>query len=235
LSYDFSESEELTILRQTIKDFSQKEISAQAHNLDEKELFSYELTEKMGELGLLGMIVPTEEGGHGLDYLSYISAVEELAAVDSSQAATIAAHNSLGVNPIHYYGSSWQKKKFIPQLCDGKGLWAFGLTEPGAGSDAQATSTTAKWDKQKEEWILNGSKLWITNSATKITKGITVQAVTGVQSNSRLELSCFLIPADSPGLKCSTMHGKMMWRSSNTGEVFLDNVRVPQKYMLGER
>jgi alkylation response protein AidB-like acyl-CoA dehydrogenase len=235
MSYDYSENEELTLLRQTVRSFAEKEIAPRAHQLDEKEEFSYELTEKMGELGLFGTVIPTEYGGQGMDYVQYVVAVEELARVDGSHAATIAAHNSLGVAPLYYYGTEEQKKKYIPSLCTGKGMWAFGLTEPEAGSDAQSSKTRAVYDAAKDEWVINGAKIWITNSAAKTTEGITVQAVTGQKADGRAELSCFIVPADAPGLTRRTMHGKMMWRASNTGELYFDNVRVPNSAMLGQK
>ncbi len=235
MSYSYEENQELTLLRQTIRNFAEKEIAPAAFKLDEDEAFSYELTTKMGDLGLFGMIIPTEYGGHGFDYLSYVIAVEELARIDGSHAATIAAHNSLGVAPLYYYGTEEQKKKYIPDLCTGKGMWAFGLTEAEAGSDAQASKTRAVYDAAKDEWVINGSKIWITNSATDITKGITVQAITGKKADGKNELSCFIVPSDAPGLTRKTMHGKMMWRASNTGELYFDDVRVPNKNMLGAK
>ncbi len=235
MSYDYSENEELTLLRQSVRTFAEKEIAPKAHALDEKEEFSYELTQKMGELGLFGTIVPHEYGGQGMDYVQYVVAVEELARVDGSHAATIAAHNSLGAGPLYYYGTEEQKKKYLPSLCTGRGLWAFGLTEAGAGSDAQASKTHAVYDAAKDEWVINGSKIWITNSAAETTEGITVQAITGQREGGRPELSCFIMPANAPGLVRKTMHGKMMWRASNTGELYFDKVRVPNSAMLGKR
>lgn len=235
MSYDYNESEELTLLRQTVRQFAEKEIASRAHDLDEKEQFSVDLTRKMGELGLFGTIVDPKYGGQGMDYISYIVAVEELARIDGSQASTIAAHNSLGAGPLYYYGSEEQKKKYLPSLCTGEGLWAFGLTEPEAGSDAQASKTTAVYDAATKEWVINGSKIWITNSANPLTKGITVQAVTGKRSDGRSELTCFIVPADAKGLTRKEMHGKMMWRSSNTGELYFDNVRVKDSDILGKK
>jgi short/branched chain acyl-CoA dehydrogenase len=234
MAYEFEDSEELSLLRQTVRQFAEKEIAPLAHHLDEKEQFSVPLTRAMGELGLFGAVVDPKYGGHGMDYLSYIVAVEELARVDGSQAATVAAHNSLGAAPLYYYGSQAQKEKYLPDLCNGVGLWAFGLTEPEAGSDAQASKTHAYFDARTKEWVINGSKIWITNSANPLTKGITVQAVTGRKENGRSELSCFIVPAGTPGVTAKEMHGKMMWRSSNTGELYFDNVRVPAENVLGE-
>lgn len=235
MAYEFSDNEELQLLRQTVRQFAEKEIAPLAHELDETETFSYELTRKMGELGLFGTIVDPKYSGQGMDYISYVVAVEELARVDASQAATIAAHNSLGCGPLYYYGTEEQKKEYLPQLCTGEGLWAFGLTEAEAGSDAQASKTNATFDEAKKEWVINGSKIWITNSANKFTKGITVQAVTGRRPDGRAELSCIIVPPDAKGLTRREMHGKMMWRASNTGELYFDNVRVPARNLLGER
>ena len=141
----------------------------------------------------------------------------------------------LGVNPLYYYGSEEQKQELIPSLCNGKGLWAFGLTEESAGSDAQASKTTAHYNKNKNTWTINGSKLWITNSASEITKGITVQAVTGRRTDGKPEHTCFLVPMETKGLSCKAMNDKMMWRASNTGEVYLNDVEIPAKNILGKQ
>ncbi len=233
--FQVEESEECTMLRESVRKFAETEISPLAAQLDRDEEFCIPLTHKMGELGLFGTIVGTEYGGQGLDYYSYIICVEELARVDSSQAATIAAHNSLGAGPLYYFGSEAQKKKYLPGLSTGKELWSFGLTEAEAGSDAQASKTTAVYDVATAEWVINGSKLWITNSACELTKGITVQAITGKRPDGRNELSCFLVPVPSPGLTCRAMKDKMMWRASNTGELFFSDVRVPADAILGKR
>jgi short-chain 2-methylacyl-CoA dehydrogenase len=234
MSYEFSDSEELALLRSTVRKFAETEIAPRARELDENEEFSIELTRAMGELGLFGTIVDPKYSGQGMDYVSYVVCVEELARVDGSQAATIAAHNSLGAGPLYYYGSEEQKKKYLPQLCTGDGRWAFGLTEAEAGSDAQASKTTAKLDKATNEWVINGSKLWITNSASELTKGLTVQAVTGRRADGRAELTCLIVPPNAKGLTRRKMTGKMMWRASNTGELYFDNVRVPAENVLGE-
>lgn len=235
MAYAFEQDEELKMLRDSVRQFAETEIAPVAKELDDKEEFSTELTRKMGELGLFGCVVSDQYGGQGMDYLSYIVAVEELARVDGSQAATVAAHNSLGVAPLYYYGSEEQKTEYIPALCDGSGLWGFGLTEAEAGSDAQASKTTARYDSANDEWVINGSKLWITNSACELTRGITVQAVTGKKENGRAELSCFIVPSKAKGLTQKAMKEKMMWRSSNTGELYFDDVRVPAKNMLGKQ
>ena len=234
MAYAFTETEEQKILRDTIRSFAEKRIAPQAQALDEKEEFSLGLTQEMGELGLLGATVKPQYGGHGMDTLSYIIAVEELARVDGSQAATVAAHNSLGCGPISMFGTDEQKAQHLPSLCDGTGLWAFGLTEAEAGSDAQASRTTATLDP-RGDYVLEGTKIWITNSACPLTKGITVQAVTGRRPDGRAELSCFLIPSQAQGLECKPMKGKMMWRASNTGELIFRQVRVPASALLGKQ
>ncbi|WP_025321162.1 acyl-CoA dehydrogenase family protein [Deferrisoma camini] len=231
MSFDLTA--EQNILRQSVREFAEKEIRPVARELDAKEEFSYELTRKMGEMGLFGIFVSPEYGGSGLDYVSYIIAVEEIARVDGSQAATVAAGNSLGIGPIYYFGSEEQKKRWLPKLCTGEMLAGFGLTEPLAGSDAGSSRTKAVLDGN--EWVINGSKIFITNAATDITGVIVVQAVTGKKSDGRNELSCFLVPADAPGLTRKAMHGKMMWRSSNTAELYFDDVRLPKDAILGKK
>ena len=187
----------------------------------------------MGDIGLFGMFVSEDYAGQGMDYLSYIIAVEEVARVDGSQAATVAAGNSLGIGPLYYFGSEDQKKKYLPGLCSGKGLWGFGLTEPTAGSDAGGSKTTAV--KDGNEWIINGSKIFITNAACEMTMGVTVQAITGTRPNGRPEYTCFLVESGTPGFKAVPMHKKLMWRASNTAELYFDNVRVPDSSILGKR
>lgn len=225
-------NEDQILIRDTIRNFAEENIRKQSKILDEKEEFSYEITSQMAELGLLGAFIPTEYGGSHLDYVSYIIAVEELARVDSSQAATIAAHNSLGTGPLYYFGNQEQKEKYLPQLSNGK-LWGFGLTEPEAGSDAGNTQTTAV--KDGDYWILNGSKIFITNSATDITLGSTILAVTGIKPNGKKELTCFIVENGTEGFSQIVMKDKMMWRGSNTGELVLENVRVHKSAMLGKQ
>jgi alkylation response protein AidB-like acyl-CoA dehydrogenase len=179
----------------------------------------------MGDLGLFGMTVSPDYGGHGLDYLSYIIAVEEIARVDGSHAATVAAENSLGIGPIYYFGSEAQKRRYLPDLCSGKRLWGFGLTESSAGSDAGGTKTTARLDG--DGWVINGSKIFITNAGTPMTAGSTVQCVTGtgpdgegIQPHHRRA---------GRRVPTRTMHNKLVWRSSNTAELYFDNVQCRAK------
>ena len=230
---DFSLTMEQDILRKSVRDFAEKEIKPRARELDEKEEFSYETCRQMADLGLFGMFVSEAYGGQGLDYISYIIAVEEIARVDGSHAATIAAGNSLGIGPLYYYAGEEQKRKYLPKLCSGEMLWGFGLTEPNAGSDAGNTQTTAILDGN--EWVINGSKIFITNASTDITGGVTVLARTGVRENGKKELSCILVETGTKGFEARPMHGKLMWRASNTSELYFDDCRVPKDNILGPR
>ena len=230
---DFSLSMEQEILRNSVRDFAEKEIKPLAVELDQKEEFSYETMGKMADLGLFGMFVSEKYGGQGMDYLSYIIATEEIARVDGSHAATVAAGNSLGIGPLYYFGNEEQKERYLPKLCSGEALWGFGLTEPNAGSDAGNSKTTAVLDG--DEWVINGSKIFITNASTKLTSGVTSLCRTGTREDGRQELSCILVEAGTPGFEAREMHGKMMWRSSNTSELYFDDCRVPEENLLGPR
>ena len=230
---DFSLSMEQDILRNSVRDFAENEIKPVAGELDEKEMFSYETMQKMAELGLFGMFVSEKYGGQGMDYISYIIATEEIARVDGSHAATVAAGNSLGIGPLYYFGSEEQKQRYLPKLCSGEALWGFGLTEPDAGSDAANSKTTAVLDG--DEWVINGSKIFITNASTDITSGVTALCRTGTRDDGRPELSCILIETGTPGFEAREMHGKLMWRASNTSELYFDDCRVPKGNMLGPR
>jgi len=224
---------EQEILRNSVRDFAEKEIKPVAGELDEKEEFSYDTMRKMGELGLFGMFVSETYGGQGMDYLSYIIATEEIARVDGSHAATVAAGNSLGIGPLYYYGNEAQKRKYLPKLCTGEALWGFGLTEPNAGSDAGNSKTTAVLEA--DQWVINGSKIFITNASTIITSGVTALCRTGTRGDGRPELSCIIVEQDTPGYEAREMHGKMMWRASNTSELYYDDCRVPRENLLGDR
>ncbi len=228
---NFELSEEQEMIRQSVRDFAELEIRPLAKDLDEKGEFSIDLTKKMGELGLFGMYLPEQYGGQGLDTLSYIIAVEEIARIDGSQAATLAAHNSLGIGPLFYYGTEEQKMKYLPKLCTGEALWGFGLTEPTAGSDSRGTKTKAKLENG--EWIINGSKIFITNGASEISIGSTVQTVSA-EENGRKEFTCIIVDAGTPGFKQVAMHGKMMWRASDTAELYFDDCKVPEENLLGK-
>ena len=219
------------LIRKSVRDFAEREIKPVAGELDAKQEFSVKLTHKMGEMGLFGMVVSPEYGGQGLDYISYIIAVEELARIDSSQAATIAAGNSLGINPLFYYGTEEQKQKYLPVLCTGEKIWGFGLTEPNAGSDSRNTKTNAYLDNG--EWVINGSKIFLTNAATEITWGSIIQVVTREKEEGEKEFTTIIVENGTLGFIAKAMHNKMMWRASNTAELFFDNCRVPESNILG--
>lgn len=230
---DFSLSTEHEILRKSVRSFAENEIQPVVRELDEKEEFSCETMRKMADLGLFGVFVPESYSGQAMDYLSYIIAVEEIARVDGSHAATVAAGNSLGIGPLFYFGNDEQKNKYLPVLSRGEALWGFGLTEPNAGSDASSSRTTAVLDG--DEWVINGSKIFITNAATSITAGVTVLARTGTRAGGKPELSCILVEAGTPGFTARAMHNKMMWRASNTAELYFEDCRVPEGNLLGQR
>lgn len=230
---DFALTMEQEILRNSVRDFAENEIKPVARELDEKEEFSYETMRKMGELGLFGMFVSEKYGGQGMDYVSYIIATEEIARVDGSHAATVAAGNSLGIGPLYYFGNEEQKLKYLPKLCSGEALWAFGLTEPNAGSDASNSKTTAILNG--EQWTINGSKIFITNASSKISTGVTALCRTGTRDDGRPELSSIIVDTGTPGYEAKDMHGKLMWRSSNTSELYFDDCRVPKENLLGPR
>ena len=228
---DFTLSTEHEILRNSVRDFAENEIKPLANELDEREEFSYETMKAMGDLGLFGMFVSEDYGGQGMDYIGYIIATEEIARVDGSHAATVAAGNSLGLGPLYYYGNEEQKRQYLPPACRGETLWAFGLTEPNAGSDAGNTQTTAVLDG--DEWVINGSKIFITNGSTDITAGTIVLAKTGTREDGKSELTTIIVESGTPGFEAKTMHKKLMWRASNTSELYFEDCRVPKDNLLG--
>ncbi|WP_233145460.1 acyl-CoA dehydrogenase family protein [Labilibacter marinus] len=217
-------------LRKKVRAFAEKEIKPLAQELDANETFSVELTKKMGENGLFGMDIPTKYGGQGLDTLSYIIAVEEIARVDGSQAATMAAHNSLGASPIYNFGTEAQKQSLLPDLLSGKKLWAFGLTETNAGSDARGVETVAT--KTTNGWQLNGTKRYITNGSNELMDGITVLALTG-EKNGKPTYSTFILKRNTDGFSTKRTLGKMMWRASDTAEITIDKCEISEADVLG--
>ncbi len=218
--------------REKIRAFSEKVIEPYALEQDEKEEFSVELARRMGKEGLFGITLPQKYGGKGLDYLSYIIAIEEIARIDSSPAATIAAHNSLGIGPIFTYGTEEQRLNWLPGLCTGEQIWAFGLTESNAGSDAKGVETTAKL--ANGHWIINGSKLFITNSSSPLASGITLQAITDLK-NGEKELSAILVDRKTSGYHTEPIKGKLMWRAVDNGKLNFENCTVPEGNLLGKR
>ncbi len=229
---DFNLNEEHRMIRDTVRDFAENEIKPVAAELDEKEQFSVELTKKMAAIGLFGITVPETYGGQGMDYLAYIIAVEELARIDGSQAATVAAGNSLGIGPLYYFGTEAQRKKYLPKLCSGEALWSFGLTEPNAGSDSRGSQTTAQQDGNG--WKINGAKIFITNGSNPLCAGTTVQTVTD-RKDGKPEFTCFIVEMGTPGFTVKTMHQKLMWRASDTSELYFEDCRVAAENMLGQR
>ena len=229
---DLTLDEEYAALRDTVADFAKTVVAPVVGGLYERGEFPYDLVRRMGAMGLFGLPIAEEYGGMGGDYFALCIALEELARVDSSVAITLEAAVSLGAMPIARFGTPEQKARWLPRLAAGDGLGAFGLTEPGGGSDAGATATTARLDG--DEWVINGAKSFITNSGTAITDVITVTALTGVL-DGRKEISAVVVPAGTPGLTVSEKYSKVGWASSDTRGLFFDDVRVPAGNLLGER
>ncbi len=230
---DFDLPPDHELIRATVREFAEAEIAPVAEELDRTKAFPYEIVAKLGELGLMGIPFPEEVGGAGGDALAYAIAVEELARVDSSVAITIEAGVSLGAMPIFRFGTEEQKKEWLPRLCSGEMLGAFGLTEPGGGSDAGATLTTAVIED--DHWVINGTKAFITNSGTDITGLVTVTAVTGQQADGRKEISAILVPSGTPGFTVSKKYSKVGWNASDTRELSFADCRVPAENLVGER
>nr|WP_147261291.1 acyl-CoA dehydrogenase family protein [Pseudonocardia hierapolitana] len=230
---DLTLSEEHEALRATVEDFARKEVAPVIGELYERGEFPYQLVARMGAMGLFGLPIDEEHGGMGGDYFALCLALEELARVDSSVAITLEAGVSLGAMPLHRFGTADQKRRWLPALAAGEKLGAFGLTEPGGGSDAGATRTTARLDG--DEWVINGSKAFITNAGTDITSIVTVTAITGVGEDGRKEISAIIVPAGTPGFRVSQKYSKVGWRASDTRELFFDDCRVPAENLLGER
>lgn len=216
------------LVRQTVRAFAEQRIAPVAEQLDREHRFPTELVAELAELGLMGMTIPEEYGGGGTDTVSYAIAVEELTRIDSSVAITVAAHHSLGTLPIWNFGSEEQKRQWLPDLASGKRLAAFGLTEAGAGSDAGATRTTARLEDG--EWIVDGSKIFITNAGTPLTGCVTITARTGED-----EISNIIVPNGADGYVISEPMRKLGWRASDTRELSFQGVRVPEENLLGPR
>ena len=225
---NFDLTQEQQLVRDTVREFAESRIAPVAAELDREHRFPYELVAELAELGLMGMTVPEEYGGAGADTLSYAVAVEELTRIDSSVAITVAAHHSLGTLPIFYFGNEEQKREWLPQLASGQKLAAFGLTEPGAGSDAGATRTTA--ELRDGQWVVNGSKIFITNAGTEITACVTITARTGEG-----EISNLIVPNGTPGYEISAPMEKMGWHASDTRELSFRDCPVSEGNLLGPR
>ena len=230
---DFSLNEEQLAIRDTCREFAEQEIKPLAEELDREGKFPYALIRKMGELGLLGLPFPEEYGGAGADFLSYCIAIEEIARGDTSVAITMEAHTSLGATPFYLFGSKEQKERFLPPLASGQQLWAFGLTEPGAGTDSGGTQTRAV--SRDGFWHINGSKAFITNAGTDMTGGVTITSVTGTRPDGRSEITNIIVPKGTPGYVIGNAYKKMGWKASDTRPLSFEDCRVPEENMLGQR
>ncbi|HEY0578208.1 MAG TPA: acyl-CoA dehydrogenase family protein [Pseudonocardia sp.] len=227
-------SEDYQDLRKTVEEFAREQVAPVIGEFYRREEFPYQLAAQMGRMGLFGLPFPEDYGGMGGDYFALCLALEELARVDSSVAITLEAGVSLGAMPIYRFGTEEQKREWLPELCAGTKLAGFGLTEPGGGSDAGATRTTAVLSDEGDEWVINGSKSFITNSGTDITSAVTVTAVTGTSGN-RKEISAIIVPSGTPGFTVAPKYSKVGWNASDTHELSFDDCRVPAANLLGER
>jgi alkylation response protein AidB-like acyl-CoA dehydrogenase len=226
VNFDLEQEHEL--VRSTVREFAEQRVAPVAEELDRESRFPYDLVAELGELGLMGMTIPEEYGGAGSDTVSYAIAVEELTRIDSSVAITVAAHHSLGTLPIYYFGNEEQKREWLPDLASGKRLAAFGLTEPDAGSDAGATRTRA--ELRDGSWVVNGSKIFITNAGTDITACVTITARTGED-----EISNVIVPNGAAGYEVSAPMKKLGWHASDTRELTFVDCAVPEANLLGPR
>jgi alkylation response protein AidB-like acyl-CoA dehydrogenase len=229
---DFELADEQRLLQETVREFARQEVAPMAAELDRTATFPYEAVAKLGEMGLMGIPFPEEYGGSGADTLSLVLALEELARSDCAVAITVSAHTSLATMPIHLWGSDEQKAEWLPQLCSGRRLAAYGLSEPEAGSDAGNTKTTA--ELVDGEWVINGSKVFITNPGTDISGCVVITAVTS-QENGRREISNLIVANGTPGYEVGEPYRKLGWRASDTRPLSFADCRVPEANLLGRR
>src|SRR5579864_9207125 len=230
---DFTLNEEQLAIRETCRDFAEQEIRPRAEEMDRTGEFPYDIVRKMGELGLLGLPFPEEYGGAGADFLSYCIAIEEISRGDVSVGITMEAHTSLGASPFYLFGSKEQKEQYLVPLASGKQLWAFGLTEPGAGSDSGGTQTRALL--RNGYWHINGSKSFITNAGTEMTSGVTITAVTADRQGGRNEITNIIVPKGTPGYIIGNPYKKMGWKASDTRPLTFEDCMVPEENILGRR
>jgi short/branched chain acyl-CoA dehydrogenase len=233
---DFELSPDHELIRRTVREFAEGEVAPVAEELDRTKAFPYAIVEQLGSLNLMGIPFPEEYGGGGGDTLAYALAVEELARVDSSVAITLCAHTSLGTQPIYLFGSEEQKREWLPRLCAGELLGAFGLTEPEAGSDAGNTRTQAR--AVDGEWVINGAKQFITNAGTDISGIVSITAVTGERGGDHTrprEISNIIVPNGTPGYEPGEPYRKMGWNASDTRPLSFSDCRVPEQNLLGPR
>jgi short-chain 2-methylacyl-CoA dehydrogenase len=230
---NFDPTDEQRRWRDLARDFAQSEIRPRAAELDREQKFPYDIIADMARLGFLGLTLPEEYGGSGGDFVTYNLALEEISRADTSVGITMEAHISLGCAPLATFGTREQKEKFLSKCATGERLWAFGLTEEEAGTDAGGTRTTA--DLTGGEWVINGSKKWITNSGTDITGGVTVIARTGTRENAKPELTAIIVPQHAPGYSRGPAYDKLGWRASDQHPLYFENCSVPEENLLGER
>jgi short-chain 2-methylacyl-CoA dehydrogenase len=230
---DFDLSPEQEEFRKAVRRFAEDVVAPRAEEMDRDGELPMDVVEQMAELGLFGLPFPEEYGGQGADFLTLALAIEELARIDSSIAITLEAAVGLGANPIFHFGTEEQKRRWLVPMAKGEILGAFGLTEPGGGSDAEATKTTARLEDGR--WVINGSKAFITNSGTPISKVATITAVTGTRDDGSKEISAIIVPSDTPGFTVGRSYRKVGWHASDTHELAFDDCRVPEGNLLGER
>jgi len=230
---DFDLPDDTKLLQQTVRDFARQEVAPVAEELDRTKSFPYEIVRKLGALNLMGIPFPEEVGGAGGTTLQYAVAVEELTRIDSSVAITLCAHTSLGTQPIYLFGSDEQRNDWLPRLCSGEVLGAFGLTEPEAGSDAGNVKTRATLDGG--DWVIDGAKQFITNAGTDISGVVAITAVTGTDDTGNKEISNFLVPNGTPGYEQGQPYRKMGWNASDTRPLTFTDCHVPEDHLLGPR
>jgi short-chain 2-methylacyl-CoA dehydrogenase len=230
---DFTLSDEQQMIRDMCREFAEQEIKPRAEELDREGAFPYDLVRKMGELGLLGLPFPEEYGGAGADFLTYCLALEEIGRGDAAVAITMEAHTSLGATPFYLYGTEEQKQKYLVPLARGEQLWAFGLTEPGAGSDSGGTQTRA--ELRDGMWHINGAKNFITNAGTNMTGGVTITAVTGTQRDGHKQITNLIVPKGTKGYVIGNPYHKMGWKASDTRPLSFEDCQVPEDNVLGKR
>src|SRR5579884_2380544 len=230
---DFTLNEEQLAIRDTCREFAQQEIKPRAEEMDRTGAFPYDIIRQMGQLGLLGLPFPEEYGGAGADFLSYCIAIEEISRGDASLGITMEAHTSLGAMPFYLFGNAQQKEQYLVPLARGEQLWAFGLTEPEAGSDSGGTQTRATLEDGL--WCISGSKAFITNAGTDMTGGVTITAVTGMRPDGRKEITNFIIPKGTPGYIIGQPYKKMGWKASDTRPLTFEDCVIPEENMLGQR
>ncbi len=230
---DFDLSPDHELIRRTVREFAEGEVAPVAEELDRTKAFPYAIVEQLGKLNLMGIPFPEEYGGGGGDTLAYALAVEELTRVDSSVAITLCAHTSLGTQPLYLFGSEDQKQEWLPRLCSGERLGAFGLTEPEAGSDAGNTRTRAR--AQDGEWVIDGAKQFITNAGTDISGVVCITAVTGEEPGGAREISNLIVPNGTKGYEQGEPYRKMGWNASDTRPLTFTECRVPEQNLLGPR